>query len=961
MLEIIFFHQIWEGVLMAFRKKAIIFCVFIGMVFLTLPLSAQWFYFGRNKVQYTNFQWQVLKTEHFDIYYYPEMEELAEQGAYLAERSYAYLENKFNFTINRRIPLIFYSSHLHFQQTNVTPGYIPEGVGGFFEFLKGRVVIPSNGNLNLFKKVIQHELVHVFMHAKVYFSNKEHGRFDGTYPPLWFVEGLAEYWSGNWDAQAEMVIKDAVLHNYIVPLSQLYTIAGTYTMYKEGQAIIEYIAEKYGEEKILLLMENIWKHSKFSDVFKEVIGKSYEEFDNEWLYYLKKRYYPLLKKQDFSRMITETIVSEGYNFKPAFYKSPEEDYLVFVGNHTGYSNIYMTPITNAKNHKRKYKILVKGGRSSDFETFHIFSSKIDVSPDGWLAFSSKSGENDALYIYDIPGEEIIRKFQWDDIVGIYSPSFSPDGQRIVFSGLSFNGYKDIFILELKNEELIRLTNDFYEDNAPSFSPDGKKIVFSSDRTIYGNEWCYNLFVYDLESHLTYYLTTGRQQDYTPVWSPNGNYIAFTSDRDSSLNIYIADLSQVQSWNDQTYLDIPIRQISHFANAAFDPEWMDNDNILFAVYENNRFQIRKLSNVNQKIAEDTLPQYNSPLLTNIHWKFDRLEGDKVLAKLEYKKRYNLDIAQTQVNQDPFWGTNGGALLAFTDVLGNDQFYILLYNNAQTRSDFLKSMNFAFTKVSLGKRTNYAYGIFRFAGRFFNFKDDFFYEDQFGGFFTISYPFSHFKRLEFTTNLSYSDKETTFTGRRFAWLTTNYLSFVHDNSIWSYTGPVEGERYNITIGNTYDLRFSNVNYWTFLADYRKYLRLSKNFTYASRYLTLINDGRETRWFYLGGSWDLRGYRRWSIRGEKVVFTSHELRFPFIDYLGIKFPFLSMVFPGIRGALFFDAGNAWNGNDWNGLLGSMGFGVRFNLGGFLVFRFDMGRKTDFKTIDKKWFTQFFFGWDF
>ncbi|MCB0297958.1 MAG: BamA/TamA family outer membrane protein, partial [Calditrichaeota bacterium] len=335
----------------------------------------------------------------------------------------------------------------------------------------------------------------------------------------------------------------------------------------------------------------------------------------------------------------------------------------------------------------------------------------------------------------------------------------------------------------------------------------------------------------------------------------------------------------------------------------------------------------------------------------------------LAKLEYKKDYNLDIAQTQVNQDPFWGTNGGALMAFTDLLGNDQYYILLYNNAQSRSDFLKSMNFAVSKVSLGKRTNHAYGLFRFSGRFFNYKDDFFYEDRVGGFFTISYPFSHFKRFEFSSNLSYSDKDVTGVKRRFALLSSNSISLIHDNSIWSYTGPIEGNRYNLTISNTYDIRYSNVNYWTFLADYRHYFRLSKNLTYAARALTLLNDGRETRWYYLGGSWDLRGYRRWSIRGEKIAFTSHELRFPFIDYLGIKFPFLSMVFPGIRGAIFADAGNAWNGNDFDGLLGSAGYGFRFNLGGFLVLRMDIGKRFDFdeRKFSKNWFSQFFFGWDF
>ena len=922
---------------------------------------AQWFYYGRNKVQYNDFEWHILKTQHFDIYYYQEMEDLAEQGAFYAEESFKYLENKFNFTINRRIPLIFYSTHLHFQQTNVVPNFIPEGVGGFFEFVKGRVVIPCNGNLNLFKKVIRHELVHVFMHSKVYFANKDHSRYEETYPPLWFTEGLAEYWSSNWDAQAEMVIKDAVLNNYIVPLSKMYSIYGTFMMYKEGQAILTYIAENYGEEKILLMMERIWKYPRFTQVFEEVIGKSVEEFDREWLYYLKKKYYPYLKDNDFSRMVSQTIVKDGFNFKPAFYDSEEGEKVVFVGNKTGYSNIYMTdlkPIVGKE--KKDLKILIKGERSSDFEAFHLFSSKIDVTKDGLLAFSTKSGENDALYIYDIKTEDVIHKYQWEDIVGISSPSFSSDGQRVVFSGLRFNGVKDLFLVDFKNDQLIQLTNDSYEDNSPCFSPDGSKIVFSSDRTVFGDEWCYNLFIYDLNSHLMYYLTSGHYQDYTPVWSPEGNYIAFTSDRDTSLNIWAADISSVKYWGDNSYLTIPIKRVTSFANAAFDPEWKGNNGLLFAVYEANQFQIRYLDKIQEKYLNSPTEQENTTILSHHYWKPSELGGDKIISKIRYQKKYQLDIAQSQVSNDPFWGTTGGAIFAFSDLLGNDQFYVLVFNNSQTRSDLLKSFNFAVTRVSLGKRTNYAYGFYRFYGQFYNFKDQFFFEEQFGGAFTISYPFSQFKRLEFSTNLSYSDKEIIAGNRRLAVLTSNFISFVHDNSIWWYTGPIDGSRYKISVGNTYDMRYSKVNYWTFLMDYRNYFRLGQSTTYAVRILTLLNNGRETRWFYLGGSWDMRGYKRFSIRGEKIVFMSQELRFPFIDYLNLKFPFGGLGFRAIRGALFFDAGNAWN-DEWNGLIGSAGMGFRLNLGGFLVLRLDIGKRTDFNHFSKGWFTQFFFGWDF
>ena len=164
---------------------------------------------------------------------------------------------------------------------------------------------------------------------------------------------------------------------------------------------------------------------------------------------------------------------------------------------------------------------------------------------------------------------------------------------------------------------------------------------------------------------------------------------------------------------------------------------------------------------------------------------------------------------------------------------------------------------------------------------------------------------------------------------------------------------------------------VNFFTIIADYRRYFRLSTRITHAVRLMTMFNHGKESTPFFMGGSWDLRGYGFWRVNGTKIALASNELRFPFIDRFIINFPFGRLGFSSIRGAAFVDVGNGWT-DELLFLRGSTGFGIRFRFGGVLVLRFDFGRRFtmndpqrfyDFNEIDfqKGWFRQFFFGWDF
>ena len=931
---------------------------------------AQLFYFGRNKVQYTDFSWHVLKTPHFDIYYYPEMKDLAERGAAFAEEAFHDLEVRFNHSLSSRVPLIFYSSHLHFQQTNTTGGFLPEGIGGFFEFLKGRVVIPADGSMPQFRHVIRHELVHVFMHSKVSRVLTDHRKPQDRYPPLWFVEGLAEYWSTDWDPQAEMVMRDAVLNDIVVGLDDMDRIYGSFLMYKEGQNALSYLSRTYGDEKILLLLENFWKEASFSELIKLTIGNNYKEFDEQWLYALKKEYYPLLRTFDSPAQVTRRITLEGYNFKPVVFERDSAQTVYYVGNRTGYTSIYARPL-NASERDPSDTLVVEGETSNDLEAFHQFRNRIDISRDGLLAFATKSGETDVLHLYAVGSRSIVRTFRFPGIVSIGSCSWAPDGTRLVFSAIDASGNNDLYVLHTEAGTLRRLTNDYYDDRDPAWSPAGDMIAFSSDRTPFGSTGSTNLFLYDLRDGTIEYLTCGRESANSPAWSRDGSMLAFTSDIDGIHNIWVMKMNAATTpppaggpprrpprWRFMT-------RVTSFVTSAFDPTWTSSGDLVFAAFERFSFQLRHIRNVRAIVDSSTDVHAIDLFEKERPWELASLSGASAMERYRYTGEYSLDFAQSAISTDPVFGTSGGAVAALSDVLGDDQYYFLIYNSAQSQDEFLSSFNIAISRLSLRQRANYAYGIYRFTGRRYDLtdRDQFFYERVFGGYFALSYPLTQFQRIETSTSLSNSNKEldVSIESRR-ALLLSNAVAFTHDNSLWGPTGPLDGSRFRLQLAYTTDLQYSNVSYYTLIADYRNYLRLGTRAAFASRFWLFYNSGKESRRFVMGGSWDLRGYGLWSIRGEKLWLTSHELRFPFVDQLAIRFPFLGLSFSSIRGAAFVDAGGAWD-NEYRETLGSAGVGVRINLGGVLVLRYDIGKRIEnnFSRFQNGLFYQFFFGWDF
>ncbi|HSD62400.1 MAG TPA: hypothetical protein VLB50_01345, partial [Ignavibacteriaceae bacterium] len=207
-------------------------------------------YFGQNKVQYNDFNFKILHTPNFDIYFYPEEEAGAHLAAKLAERWYKRESFYFQDSLHGKQPLILYGSFPQFVQTNIISGQISEGVGGVTEPLQRRIVLPLAGPLSETNHVIGHELVHAFQYD---ITGAMRSTFSGQVPslarmPLWFVEGMAEFLTlGPNDPFTAMWMRDAVL-NKIPTVSDLNN--PEYFPYRYGDALLAYIAGKWGDKKI---------------------------------------------------------------------------------------------------------------------------------------------------------------------------------------------------------------------------------------------------------------------------------------------------------------------------------------------------------------------------------------------------------------------------------------------------------------------------------------------------------------------------------------------------------------------------------------------------------------------------------------------------------------------------------------------------------------------------------------
>lgn len=452
--------------------------LFIGS-FITETLYAQYFYFGKNRVQYEKFDWRFIETDHFDIYYYDSKNyHLAQFTAETVESSLQQLQNDFGAQLTDRIPVIIYDSHSDFSQTNVVQLPVDaQGIGGVTDKFKNRMTQPFMGDYADFRRTVQHELTHAFIND-VYYGGNVQSIVQNNIQlqfPLWFEEGLAEYLALGWDTQTDMFMRDAILNDYLPPIPQL----SGFFAYRGGQSFWNYIATEYGRPKITEILERITLTRNVQQAIEQSLGLDLEELSERWSEFYRQRYFPeVAERQTLSStatQITERSRSGGsYNTSPAI--SPNGDRIAMISNRRGVFDVIVVDANSGE----RLKTLVSGSDSPMFEELNILNPNLAWSPDGQrIALSSKSqgSYNLAIVDYETKNSTTTR---FPSLDAINSVAWSPDGSKIAFDG-NIGPYQSIFVYDIETDEFMNLTGDVFTDKEPAWASDSETVYFVSNR------------------------------------------------------------------------------------------------------------------------------------------------------------------------------------------------------------------------------------------------------------------------------------------------------------------------------------------------------------------------------------------------------------------------------------------------------------------------------------------------
>jgi WD40-like Beta Propeller Repeat len=890
---------------------------FVVFVASTIAASAQTPfvpYFNKNRIKYDHFNWHIYTSDHFEIYYYPDIEQHLERVTSYAESAYQKVSADLKHDLAFKVPLIIYKTESEFQEQNVDPGEMPEGVLAFAEPYRDRMVLPIDQPSDELYSLITHELTHIFEFDIIPRTLLRRGL------PLWVDEGLSDYETDEWNPFDLMTVRDAAIADIIPPMSdfQPEAFVDGRTPYNLGHACFEFIESKWGKEGIRQFLFALRKSviGGGDSAYEEAFKLKPDEFDEQFDKYLKDRFKPFRDKerpQDYGRDLAPKRGKTPFVSVVSIEPSPSGDLLaVMAGNRKDQElDVVLLSTKDGKVIRN-----LTGGFNNSYGFEYI------AEPGGfrgnavpWMSWSP-AGDRIAYFVRKEKGKDLIlqnvlnRKIEKRVPIKTVdmpeSPDISPDGKWVAFAGLQ-NATGDIFLLKLDTGEIKNLTNDPFGDYGPSWAPDGKSIIYIA--RVSGND---KLFRIDIDSGKKTQLTFGTHDDGAAKFV-DPDTIVFPStavDPNQPISPEVAKNGNIYNvWT----LNLKTNELKQYTDALggnVSPVMLKDEDkkekIAFVTFYKGEYGIHEIAAQKEPLhtvasadfgAPGPIIDFQPPLSHTLVKANERQKGKFEKLFLEGRPPVNVGVTSSG---DFF----GGTQVTFTDVLGDQQFNFYAESISQYRT-------LSFGYLNLSRRLQYALQgfsqeIFYYANSpgtfyaaqygFLSHSDAISTQTERGGTAFGIYPLNRYARLEGTVgllNFNQSYNDPTLQQQAIDYQLQNYgrvlladgnfmplgLAYVRETTVFREYGPLSGNtmragiEYAPPIGSFLTRQTADL-------DARKYIRLATNGVLAFRFRGLRSWGDFPTYLYYGGNSEMRGYDYLQFIGNKAFFMNAELRFPVIE---------------------------------------------------------------------------------
>jgi hypothetical protein len=938
-------------------------------VLILAPVAAEAQYFGTNKVEYVDFDFKILSTDHFDVYYYPREARAAQIAAQLAERWYSRFSRLLLHEFDRRQPLVLYGSQAEFAQTNVVSSLLSDTIGGVTESAKRRIAMPFAPTMAETNRVLGHEIAHAFQ----FDIARRHG--GGTGQPLWFIEGMAEYLArGAVDAEANLWLRDAVMSDRLPQRER--DAARRLSPYQYGHAFWAYLAERFGDEVVEKALKP-GKQLKFSDRMRYATGHDLATLYTDWRTAVSER---ASQQPATPRMATLAAVREGGRMQLGPALSPDGRYAVFFSERDRLSlDLFLADVESGQIVRK----LATTAASARFDSLQALRSAGAWSPDGeWFAFAAVRRGRAALLLINMRQAGRDREIVFDQLGQVLSPAWAPDGRMIAFSALA-GGFSDLYTYNLQSGRLRQLTDDAFADLHPAWSPDGGSIAFASERyssdarvLAFGHT---QLAIIDVVSGEIRSITpTANVTHVNPQWSADGTSLYFVADPDGVSNVYRRDVktSATDRITDVATGVSGLTPTSPALSVARDAAV-----VAFTVYEKGAHRLVLLRE--PETAPATLrpveeKRGSGPVADLLADHQTGLPDAASIVQRDYASRMSLErIGQPYVSSGggPF-GTfvRGGGSLLFGDMLGERRLgaAVQIGNRLRDAAIEVRYLNQerrwnwgAVAELEPTLRRYRRSSEVELNGEAAISKEaDYLQRVQLRAAAVVAYPFNRGMRVEFTSGVRAAayhrelrtQVSSVATGRVLqrdqressggvpTMVGEIGVALVGDRTVFGATGPLLGSRYRFEVAPA----VGSVGYTRVLGDYRHYFMPVRPYSLAMRVLHSGRYGRDrddtrllssflgSRYFVRGHQLDARQCPPDPIRvcgddllGSRLLVTNLELRFPVWGMFKRQLEYGPLPADAF---LFADSGTVWSQGGRN-FISSVGAGLRLNASGLPI----------------------------